>query len=63
VKHYGPEPPWRGEGAYGYWRFVPADSDSWFDEPGHWQWYPKRTTLASLDEALRKYYRPLVQAL
>lgn len=41
MRHYGPEPPWRGYSRhYGEWVWVKPDPDSWFEEQGYWRWHP-----------------------
>ena len=62
MKHYGTEPPWQGEREHGYWRFVPADPDSWFEEEtGYWKLLPPRTTLARINEVLKDIYLPCLR--
>lgn len=64
MKHFGPEPPWRGRSHnFGSWRWVPPSPDSWFDESGYWEWFAPPATLAGwVNSILADYYVPAIQA-
>jgi len=63
MRHYGERPPAEMFDRFnklGYWRWIPPDPRSWFDdEQGYWKWYPgPQSMLESMGEILRAYYLP-----
>lgn len=64
MKHYGAEPPWRGESALGRWVRVNPDPRLWFpDDRPYWEWRPERTTTQKLNDVLVTYYLPRIKEL
>jgi hypothetical protein len=67
VKHFGPEPPWRGESStLGRWVHVPAtppSPDDWFQETTceHWLLKPPRSGFARILETLNENYLPTLR--
>jgi len=61
MRHYGERPPAEMFDRFnklGYWRWIPPDPRSWFDdEPGYWQWYPgPQSTLETMGLLLKEFY-------
>lgn len=62
MRHYGDRPPWDGESHYGFWRLIPPDARSFFEEErAYWQWYPPRTTTQRVISSIMNYYLPVIQ--
>lgn len=56
---YAVDPPWAGEGPFGYWR--KASEELW-DGTFKWELLPKRPMMQRLGDCLKAYYLPAITA-